>query len=251
MAWGKQPARSRGSAVLEWRLFGIPIHLDASWFFIVTFIAWSLGHDYFPTAHPGFASGAYGLMGAAASLLLFACVLLHELSHSLVAQGYGIQVIRVKLFIFGGVAQIGGRPPRPAVELLVALAGPLMSALIAWGCAVWSSAIHGTHPFALAAAAILRYLTTINVAILLFNLLPGFPLDGGRVLRALLWALSGDLRQATRIASLLGAGFGIGLIILGAWTMAAQGRWTGGLWLCLLGSFLWGAARTSYRLGAG
>ena len=247
MAWSSQVAeRPTAHPQGSWTLFGIPIHIDRSWFFIAAFAAWSLARGYFPERYPGLSTGLYWAMGGAAALLLFACVLLHELGHSLTAQRHGIPVARVTLFIFGGVAQIGRDPTRPAVELKIALAGPLVSVLIAGACYAGSAAMSVHAPTQLAAVAIVRYLAMTNTALVLFNLLPGFPLDGGRVLRALLWAWTRNLRRATRIASLMGSGLGLGLLVLGLWAII-KGAWAGGMWYILLGFFLRDAALASYR----
>lgn len=227
------------------QLFGIPILLDTSWFIMLAVVTWTLATGYFPAQMPGRSAATYWLMGLVAAVLLFLCVLLHELGHSLVAKGYGIPVKRVTLFVFGGVAQIASDPKRPLVELMVALAGPLVSAVIATGC-FWASShvVVETHA-QLVGRSIVHYLAVVNVAILVFNLLPGFPLDGGRVLRAALWAWWGDLRKATRIASLFGSGLGMGLLALGL-VSVIQGHLISGLWDVLLGTFLRNAAKVSY-----
>lgn len=227
-------------------MFGIPIHIDTSWFVIVTFLAWSLAGGYFPSAYPGLRPPVYLVMGVVAALLLFGCVLVHELGHSLIARRHGIPVACVTLFLFGGVAQIVRNPQRPSVELNVALAGPLVSALIA-GLCVGLARIMPVHGrVELVAFAIVRYLAVINLGLLAFNLLPGFPLDGGRVLRALLWWWSGNLRRATRLASGVGLLLGLGLFALGVFAVI-KGLWVGGVWYMLLGWFLRNAALTSYR----
>ena len=232
-----------------WQLFGIPIHIEASWFLIVSFIAWSLARGYFPSTYVGLPAGLYWAMGVLAALLLYLCVLLHELGHSVVARGYGIPVRCVTLFMFGGVAQIARDAQRPAVELQVALAGPLVSALIAGACFAASRHLPAHHPLEVAAAGVVHYLAVINTGLIVFNLLPGFPLDGGRVLRAALWAWTGSLRRATRIASTLGSFLGIGLLMLGGWALT-QGAWTTGMWYLLLGMFLRRMARASYDQAA-
>jgi len=228
-----------------WRLFGIPIRVSPSWFFVAGFVAWSLARGYFPSRYPQFSVGVCWLLGVAAALLLFTCVVLHELGHSLVAKREGIGVACVTLFIFGGVSQITSHPARPSSELRVALAGPLVSLLIAWICSALLSAVR--MPFAV--AALLQYLAVANIALAVFNMLPGFPLDGGRVLRALLWAWSGSLRRATRIASSIGVLFGGALLTWGAWIML-RGIIGSGVWYLLLGSFLFRTARASYRSAA-
>jgi Zn-dependent protease len=229
-----------------WSVWGIPVHLNTSWLLIAALVTWSLSHGYFPRSYPGFSVLAYWTMGITASLLLFVCVLLHELGHSLAARDAGIPVACVTLFIFGGVASITGRPQRPAVELRIALAGPLVSALLAFGCLVVAAHMPVRSTVSLAVWAVVRYLAFLNIGLLVFNLLPGFPLDGGRILRSVIWAVSGNLRTATRIASLAGATMGVGLLALGVWAMA-RGVWVGGLWYLLLGWFLRNSALASYR----
>ena len=246
-AWPHSLAgRSAEEPPVGLKLFGIPLHIDASWFIVVLLVSWALTRGYFPAHAPGFSGVVYLGMGITAALLLFACVLLHELGHSLAAKAYGIPVYRVTLFIFGGVAQIGAGPRRPWVELVVTLAGPLVSAAIAAICfaALATFAVH--TPLQLVVHSILQYLAVINTGILLFNLLPGFPLDGGRLVHAALWAVTNNQRQATRMASWLGAAFGLGLMGLGMWGMV-RGEWSGGLWYILLGFFLRDAALQSYR----
>ena len=226
-------------------IFGIPIQVDASWFAILALMTWTLATGYFPSALLGVSTHTYWLMGLTAAVLLFACVLLHELGHSLVAKAYGIPVRRVTLFVFGGVAQIASEPKRPWVELTVALAGPLVSVVLAAAC-WWVSRVWSPHADAqLIGLAIVRYLWIVNAGIILFNLLPGFPLDGGRVMRALLWAWTKDLTKATRIASICGSAMGIALVVLGGLS-ALEGRWINGVWSVLLGFYLRNAARASY-----
>ena len=230
-----------------WRIAGIPIHVHRSWYIIATLITWSLATGTFPLRYPGQPVLMYWVMGLAAALLLFGCVLLHELGHSLVARWYGIPVYQVTLFIFGGVAQIGREAHRPGVELQVALAGPFVSVLLAAACLLGSAHLAAGGLFADVALPILRYLAAINIGIIAFNLLPGFPLDGGRVLRAVLWLFTGSVRRAKRIASFFGMMLGIGLIVLGAWEMAVRGLWTGGFWWVILGSYLQSVAYATYR----
>ncbi len=228
------------------RLFGIPIRIDASWLIIAALVSWSLARGYFPFTAPGFSPTMYWIMGLLAALLLFSCVLLHELGHALTAQRFGIPVTGITLFIFGGVAQIGRDPHRPSVELVVAAAGPLVSAILAGSCLVLSQQLASQGDSYVISAAILRYLAFINTAIILFNLLPGFPLDGGRIARAIIWMITGSFRTATRIASQLGLLLGLGLFGLGVWSII-KGAWVSGLWYFLLGTFLRNAALASYR----
>ena len=233
MAWGRQ-------------IFGIPIRINASWLLVVALVTWSLSHGYFPATSPGLPAVMYWAMGFGCALLLFVCVLLHELGHSLVAKRFGIPVPCVTLFLFGGVAQIGRDPQRPSAEFAIALAGPLVSVLIAIGCFAAARLITIHAPGHVGVVAIARYLAMINTALICFNLLPGFPLDGGRLVRATLWAWTGSRRTATRVASLMGTALGLGLFVLGVWTLA-QGAWVGGVWYMVLGLFLRNTALTSYR----
>ena len=234
----------RGRPPGAWTLCGIPFHVDASWLVIAALLTWSLGTGYFPARYPSLPPPVHWLMGLAASLLLFVCVLLHELGHALTARRFGIPVTGIVLFIFGGVAQIARDPKRPAVELAVTLAGPLVSVCLAGACFGIAAAIPILSPLHLVAAAIARYLAAVNTGILLFNLLPGLPLDGGRVLRAAIWGFTGSLRRATRIASLVGTLLGVGLMGFGVLTVV-RGAWVGGLWYLVLGSYLRRAAQLS------
>lgn len=229
-----------------WRWLGVPVEVERSWGVIAALVTWTLATGYFPLRVPGFPPAAHWAMGLAATLLLFLSILLHELGHALVAKRHGIRVARVTLFLFGGVAEIAHDPRRPSVELRMALAGPLVSALIAGGCAALVSRLaFPSGPATLAVRAVVEYLALINTALLVFNLLPGFPLDGGRVLRALLWVRLGSLRRATRITGALGVLLGLGLMAVGAFAVL-RGAWVGGVWYILLGFFL----RRAARLGA-
>lgn len=228
------------------RVAGIPIELDASWFLVLGLVTWTLSRGYFPSQLQGVPWGLYWVMGLVSASLLFACVLLHELGHSLVAKWAGIPVMRVRLFLFGGVAQIGGRPHRPLTEFLVALAGPVVSIVLAALCAWLSQQMRAATVASAMSLVILRYLAVVNMALVLFNLLPGFPLDGGRVLRAVLWAWYQDVVRATKIVTLLGQGLGLALIGLGI-LAGIRGQWLGGFWYVMLGVFLRDAAAASYQ----
>ena len=229
-----------------WRVFGIPIHVDPSWAIVFICMTWSLATRYFPFSLLGAPAWLYWLMGASAVALLFVCVLLHELGHAFMAQRHGIGVAGLRLFLFGGVAQLAGQPRRPRTELLIAAVGLLISALIAGACALAGSRLAATTPWEQILSVLLEYLSMINLALALFNLLPGFPLDGGRLVRAALWAWSGDLRRATRIASALGIALGYGLMALGLWGLGHR-VWFGGGWYILLGWYLRNSARATYR----
>lgn len=226
------------------KLFGIAIHIDKSWFFIVGFVAWTLASGYFPTNYPWLTSSTCWLMGISSAVLLFICVLLHELGHSLVAKAHGIPVPRITLFIFGGMAQIESDPKQPFIEFKIAIAGPLVSALIAGICYRLFMVIPIEARSQFIAVAILKYLTIINIMLIVFNMLPGFPLDGGRVLRSIIWARTGSVLRATQITSSMGVGLGVGLWVLGAWWIIKGAVWVG-IWYIFIGFFLRNAARAS------
>ena len=238
------------------RVFGIPIHVHASWLFVFFFVTWSLATGYLPDMLPGLSEPRYWGMGGVAALLLFASVILHELGHSLVALRYRIPIGQITLFIFGGVAQMRKEPPHPRAEFLIAIAGPIVSFLLAGFCiglvALLESLPAGTSVQGLTALGAL--LGMVNTQLGLFNLLPGFPLDGGRALRAGLWAWNKDFYRATSQAALVGLLFGIGFGLFGAFLLV--GTLTGtvssalassGGWIVLLGAFLFSAARGSRK----
>lgn len=241
------------------RIYGIPIRIHVSWLIVFWFVTWSLSTGYLPDALPGLSAGRYWAMGATASLLLFASVLLHELGHSYVALKYRIPIGQITLFIFGGVAQMRKEPPSPRAEFLIAIAGPIVSLVIAAICLglVAMAEAWSTGPDFRGLIALGAVLGVVNTNLGLFNLLPGFPLDGGRVLRAGLWAWTKDFYRATTQAAtvglLFGLGFGLlgGLLVLGALSGAVSGQVaSSGGWIILLGVFLFAAARGSRRQAA-
>jgi len=239
------------------RIMGIDITVDVSWFLIAFLLIYTLGFLQFPRElHPRvFAPRAdvtsVGL-GIAACLLIFASVLAHELSHSWMAIQRGIPVTRITLFIFGGVAQIANEPDRPITEFLIAIMGPLMSLTLAalFGAVwIWTQIIDSTRLFGSLLAPIIilsSLLAQINAQLALFNLAPGFPLDGGRVLRAILWGITHNIRRATWWAARAGQLIALLLIGVGAWLFFAQFN-GGGIWFALIGFFLWNAAGEGYR----
>ena len=238
------------------RALGIPIHVHASWFVVFFFVTWSLATGYLPETLPGLSALRYWGMGGIAALLLFLSVLLHELGHSYVALRYQIPIRQITLFIFGGMAHMGKEPPTPRAEFLIAMAGPLVSLILGVGCLGGAMATD-----ALFAGSGLQGLVVlggllgmVNVQLGLFNLIPGFPLDGGRVLRAGLWAWSKDFDRATGQAALIGIGFGVALGLIGAVLMVGTwfGAWedsiaTDGGWLVFIGAFIFSAALASRR----
>jgi len=227
------------------RAFGIPLKLHYSWFVVFVLITWSLAAGYFPQTYPGWNLFTSVSAATITSLLFFTSVLIHELSHSLVALAAGIPIISINLFIFGGVSQMSEEPRKPQVEFRMAFAGPLAS-LVLGGIfiAVWLW-LRNIPQFEFV-AAICRWLGPINFFLAAFNLVPGFPLDGGRVFRSLLWWRSGDINQATRIASNVGRGIGY-LLIFGGIVIVFRGDLISGLWLAFIGWFLENAAAGSYK----
>lgn len=227
------------------RLFGIEIRLDASWLLLAILITWTLAVGFFPQSYPDLAPGTYWLMGAIAALGLFASIILHELGHSVVAQRDGLEIDGITLFVFGGVAEMKAEPASPAKEFRMAIAGPIVSLVLAFVCwliAAGGNAVGAAAPF----VGVFAYLALINTILAVFNMVPAFPLDGGRVLRAALWHWQGSLRRATRVTTTLGSGFGILLIVLGLLNVLA-GNFIGGIWWFILGLFVRGAAQMSYQ----
>ena len=243
------------------RLFGINIFIDWSWIFIFLLVTWNLAAVFFPALHPDWDFGLTVGMSIAASLLFFASVLAHELAHSLVANARGLPVRSITLFIFGGVSNIEREPPSPATEFLVTIVGPLTSlilgALFIYLGSLNANLTGGNIQQILAGldpvSTLLLWLGPINILLGIFNLIPGFPLDGGRVLRSILWAITNDLRRATRWASLVGQGVAWMFIIAGIATIFGfqipfiGGGLIGGLWLAFIGWFLNNAASQSYQ----
>lgn len=234
-----------GNRVTLFKLLGFEVRVDASWVILAVLITWSLATGYFPMDYKDLAPATYWWMGAAGALGLFASIVFHELCHSIVARKFGIPMKGITLFIFGGVAEMDQEPPNPKSEFLMAIAGPISSgflALLFYRLHDFSDSLALSVPL----QGVLHYLGWINAILAIFNLVPAFPLDGGRVLRSILWYAKNNLRWATRIASNCGAGFGLILIFLGIITFLA-GNIIGGLWWVLIGLFLRGASRTSYE----
>ncbi len=231
----------------RFRLFtvrGIPISIDLSWLLIVALLTMTLASMY-EQAIPDLATGSYWLLGLATAVAFFVCIVLHELGHALTAKRLGIPLRGITLFLFGGVSEMEGEPRSARDEFLMAIAGPAVSLVLAVLFYVLA-AVGFNAGWALATIAFLGYLAWINIAVLIFNMVPAFPLDGGRVLRSALWAGTGNLRRATWWASLLGQGFAW-LLIFGGVLMFFSRDWFGGLWLVLIGIFLNNAANASYQ----
>ena len=233
-----------GNTVTVARVAGIPIAVHWSWLLIFALVTWTLAQGLFPQVLRGRDPGVYWLMSIVAAFGLFASVLVHELSHSLVALARGLGVHDITLFIFGGVSNLAEDAEEPKDEFLVAVVGPLTSFGVASLCWAAAQAVPGRNPV----GVVLSYLAFINVMLGAFNLLPGFPLDGGRMLRSILWAAMGSLVRATAIASYVGQGFGYLLMGWGVWR-GFQGDLFGGMWTIFIGWFLQNAARSAYRQG--
>ena len=240
-----------GKPITLFKMFGFAVRMDISWIVIALLITWSLATgvfpEYYPTKdYPQFTKLTYWLMGVAGMLGLFVSIVFHELCHSLVARVYGMPMKGITLFIFGGVAEMTDEPKSAKSEFLMAIAGPLSSVLIA-GLFYAAYLLGKAHGLTILAVAVFGYLATINMVLVVFNLLPGFPLDGGRVLRSALWHFQGDFRKATRIAASFGSGMGMMLIVLGVLTVINTGNFIGGMWYFLIGMFLKNAANSSYQ----
>lgn len=238
---------------------GIEIRLDSSLLIIFALLVFVLGGSVFPGWHPDWSASTRWVCAAVAGVVFFASVLAHEMAHSLVAKHFGIAVPRITLFLFGGLAEIAEEPKNPRTELLIAIAGPLTSLALGLLFSVAASTMAGPEFTALwpddqkaalallsPVATLLFWLGPINIVLGIFNLVPGFPLDGGRVLRAMVWWLSGDLHRATWVASESGRIFGWCLMALGIF-QAISGAVLGGLWLVMIGWFLGNAASASYK----
>ncbi len=233
-----------GKRITLFKLLGFEVRADASWFVIAALVSWSLATGFFPGRLPRLSGWTYWGMGIAGALGLFASIVFHEMSHALVARKYGLRIKGITLYIFGGVAEMEEEPPSPRVEFFIALAGPLSSVVLSLACYVLLTLGRDTWPPPV--AGVVSYLAVINGLLAAFNLVPAFPLDGGRVLRAILWRLKGNIRWATRIASTSGSAFGAFLIVLGIFAVF-RGNFIGGMWWFLIGMFLRGSSQASYQ----
>jgi Zn-dependent protease/predicted transcriptional regulator len=234
-----------GKRITLFKLFGFAVHVDMSWIVIALLVTWSLAAGLFPFQYRGLSPGTYWLMGLVGALGLFGSIIFHEMSHSLVARRFGIPMKGITLFIFGGVAEMDDEPPSPRAEFSMAITGPLSSIFLA--IAFYAIYIFGArNGWPAPVNGVTGYLGVINAILAVFNLVPAFPLDGGRVFRSILWGWRNDIRWATRVSSTFGSAFGLFLILVGVLN-ALRGNFIGGVWQFLIGMFLREAARMSYQ----
>lgn len=232
-------------SITLFRLAGFEIKVDLSWVLLAVLITWSLATAYFPQNLPGLEPYVYWGLGVEGAIGLFGSIILHELGHAVVARRYGIPIKNITLFIFGGVANMDDEPKRARDEFYMAIAGPIVSGLIAVAMLVFERMVRSVAPDALL-LSVLAYLAWVNALLAGFNMVPAFPLDGGRVLRAILWDWKKDQRFATRISSGIGSAFGLLLIFLGV-VAFLNGNVIIGVWNFMIGMFVRSASAMSYR----
>ena len=229
------------------RVFGVSVYLDYSWFLFFFLVVWTFGRFYFPQQYPALDATAAWLYAVIAAILLFAAVTFHEMSHAVTSNRLGFPIQRITLFIFGGVAHLKSEPDNPKTEFLVAAAGPI-SSLVLWIAFTIAAMVAQTFG-AGAPVGLFILIAQLNLALAVFNLVPGFPLDGGRLLRAVVWWKSGSLKKATNIAAKCGEAFAYILMFFGVATFFLDPRsgWISGIWYILIGVFLKNAAEQSYQ----
>jgi len=234
-----------GKNITLFRILGFNIRVNISWIFIAILITWSLSTGFLPYYYEGLSTTWYWIMGTFGAIGFFASILFHEFWHCLVARHYGMPISNITLFLLGGVSEMDEEPESPKIEFLMAIAGPVSSLILGfllYAIARGASTVGVFEP----AIIIISYLAFINWILAVFNMLPAFPLDGGRVLRSALWQFKGDLRWATSIASKAGSFFGIVLMILGVLNLFT-GNPIGGVWYIIIGMFLNSSAQLSYQ----
>jgi Zn-dependent protease/CBS domain-containing protein len=234
-----------GRSITIFKLLGFEVKIDLSWILLALIITWSLAQGLFPYYFKNLAVTTYWWMGIFGALGLFFSIVFHELSHSLIARRFGLPIKGITLFVFGGVAHMEEEPPSAKVEFLMAIAGPVSSIILGFIFYALQTVVKAGG-WSVAISGVIGYLAFINWILAGFNLLPAFPLDGGRVLRAALWRWKRNIKWATRIASRIGSVFGIVLIIGGVFQLFS-GNVIGGIWWFMIGMFLQNAARMSYR----
>ena len=220
------------------RILGIPIGLDYSWFLIFVLLTWTMAVGYYPAEFKNWPMAQYWFVGAVTAIMLFVSVLLHELGHSVMAMRYKVPVRSITLFIFGGISQISTEPPTATAAFWISIAGPAVSFALAGLFSLAQTVLASAVPL----MALLKYLIYINIALGLFNLIPGFPLDGGGVLRAIVWGVSRNMRRATLIAANVGRFIAYLFIFFGVWQILG-GNFINGMWIAFIGWFMESAAR--------
>lgn len=227
------------------KLLGFSVSIDASWVIILFLVVWLLAKELFPNYFPELSDLTYWLMGLAGAIGLFVSIIIHEFSHSIIARKYGLEIRGITLFIFGGIAEMKGEPSSPKAEFFMAIAGPIASFML--------SIFFGTLyligenlGWPVQAMGILGYLSGINMLLVLFNMVPAFPTDGGRILRSVLWWIKGDIYWATRLASRISLMFAMTIMFVGFLNLLG-GNFIGGLWWILIGYFIFNAAGASYQ----
>jgi Zn-dependent protease/predicted transcriptional regulator len=239
-----KPDRATERGIHLFTIAGIRIIIDYSWFVVFFLVALSLSAGYLPQEYPGASALAYWVAGLVATITFSLSILFHELAHSLIALRSGIQIPSITLFLFGGVSRLSEEAKDPKTELTIAVVGPLSSFALALAFWLAGEGLEGViHPLA---QAVVQYLSFTNLALGIFNLIPGLPLDGGRVLRAIVWWRTGSIDRATRLAADLGKGFAVTLMFLGA-MLIFRGALLGGIWLIFIGMFLRGSAAQGYE----
>ena len=227
------------------KLLGFTVSIDVSWGIILFLVVWSLSKGFFPSYFPGLSLQTYWWMGVIGAIGLFISIIIHEFSHALIARKYGLKIKGITLFIFGGVAEMQDEPSTPKSEFLMAIAGPIASFTLSIIFSGLAQAAE-TMKFSVPVVALLGYLSTINLLVAVFNLIPAFPTDGGRILRSFLWWMKGDIHWGTQIASRISLMFAVVIIFMGFMHMIGDNP-IGGLWWILIGSFLFFAANASYQ----
>lgn len=239
--------RSRGTGTFQVaQILGIPIRINPSWFFIFLLVLWSYSQNQFPSTYPLQNTWAYWLMGLVTTIFLFLSLLLHELCHSLVAQRFAIPIESITLFILGGVSQMREEPKSPAAEFWMAVAGPAASiglAILAAGLVRLFEWVDLPWMW----IGVARQILFLNLVVAIFNLTPGFPLDGGRIVRSFLWGITRNLRRSTKIAATIGKGISFLFIALSLAALLLGGSLLSSIWMIFIAAFLYEAATNSYR----
>lgn len=234
-----------GKGITLFKLFGFEVKIDFSWLILGLLITWTLAQGLFPHLYEGLQSSTYWIMGVAGALGLLVSIVFHELWHSLIARKFGLSMRGITLFIFGGVAEMTEEPPSPKAEFFMAVSGPISSAVLSIGFfGIYFLGVNGG--WSKPVTGVLNYLAFLNLILAGFNMLPAFPLDGGRVLRSVLWGWKDNLRWATKVSSRIGGAFGIALIVVGVLELFL-GNLIGGIWLAVIGLFIRGASQSAYQ----